>query len=486
MKNVLKLLLLVTLIVSLFSLIAAVPAPATSPFTRGFLRVVDAAEAQAYLGVSAGSTNFGDINITNANFWTSITVKGGATMLLQGTISGDAYVIVSGTANVLTNGLNLGAAYTAAKTKTPHGTALAAGNRYTIFLTPGVFDLGAGTLTLDTQYIDIIGLSSNTGEQNLVNSTVDLGDTVITSSTKPINLTAASQDITIANVCLKTTTSGNDSCIETTQSGYGNGGGLKIKNVLLAYGGSGNRITQWDKNFLGYWEDVRALDITGSTSTRAFGASVASGVTISGTFIRCKGEASAWGGENNVSITLSGTFIDCEGSANSFAGGSGTSTLSGVFLRNRNTLSAGGFMGGTSGTMSGYFEGNVGDSGNNNFGGGTMSGTMVGNSGGAVSWTSVTGKIVGNNLTGFTDNVMASRSVDAAVNIASTGWTNTYAKNATVYIDGTGLTYTVYNSAGTAIYTNAATVIHSTVNLQPAGKVIITAGTGVTGRATPF
>ena len=80
----------------------------------------------------------------------------------------------------------------------------------------------------------------------------------------------------------------------------------------------------------------------------------------------------------------------------------------------------------------------------------------------------------------------ASTSTTAAVNIASGGWTNTFGVNAAVYIDGTGVTYTVYNNAGTSVYTNAATVTHSTVLLQPSGKVLITAGSGITGRATPF
>lgn len=80
----------------------------------------------------------------------------------------------------------------------------------------------------------------------------------------------------------------------------------------------------------------------------------------------------------------------------------------------------------------------------------------------------------------------ASSNTTAAVTIAETGWTNTFGVNAAVYIDGTGVTYTIKNNAGTSVYTNAATVAHATVLLQPNGAVDITAGTGVTGRATPF
>lgn len=83
-------------------------------------------------------------------------------------------------------------------------------------------------------------------------------------------------------------------------------------------------------------------------------------------------------------------------------------------------------------------------------------------------------------------NGVSSLDTTAAVNIAAGGFTNTFNGNATVYIDGTGVTFTVYNTAGTAVYTNAATVTHATVNLQKSGKVLVTAGTGVTGVAVPF
>lgn len=80
----------------------------------------------------------------------------------------------------------------------------------------------------------------------------------------------------------------------------------------------------------------------------------------------------------------------------------------------------------------------------------------------------------------------SSTATDAAVTIASTGWTNTFGKNAVVYMDGVGLTYTVYDNALTPVYTNSVTVVNATVILQPSGKVIITDGTLGVGRATPF
>lgn len=80
----------------------------------------------------------------------------------------------------------------------------------------------------------------------------------------------------------------------------------------------------------------------------------------------------------------------------------------------------------------------------------------------------------------------SSAASDAAVSITDTGWTNSFNKNAVAYFDGVALVYTIYNGAGTPIYTNTATTASATVVLQPSGKFIITAGTGAVGIATPF
>ena len=81
---------------------------------------------------------------------------------------------------------------------------------------------------------------------------------------------------------------------------------------------------------------------------------------------------------------------------------------------------------------------------------------------------------------------LGSLATDAAINIPAAGWTNSVGKNATVYFDGTGVTFIVFNNALTPVYTNAATVTHGTVNLQPGGGISFTAGSLITGRATPW
>lgn len=124
------------------------------------------------------------------------------------------------------------------------------------------------------------------------------------------------------------------------------------------------------------------------------------------------------------------------------------------------------------------------------------------NAGNSISgaWTNVvligdgatigaTGKnqvILGTSMTMEAPGGFISKATDAAVAIAATGWTNTFGKNAVVRFDGTTVTYVIYNNAGTSIYTNAVSVGHGTEILQPSGKIIMTAGSGISGVAAPF
>lgn len=82
-------------------------------------------------------------------------------------------------------------------------------------------------------------------------------------------------------------------------------------------------------------------------------------------------------------------------------------------------------------------------------------------------------------------NGVASYSTTAAVNIAATGWTNTFGINAMVYYDGTAVTATLQDGSGSGIYTNASAIAHGDAMMQPNWRLILS-GTGVTGRAVPF
>jgi len=310
---------------------------------------------------------------------------------------GSAYIFIGGDADPLVNGTALQDAYVFAKASTPNGAALATANRFTIFLLPGIYDLGAGTLTLDTLYIDLAGVSQNSGQMNFRSGVVeDEGETVIVSTVDPININSAadsgSHDISISNLCIKSVSAGNESAINTTQTGFGIK--LKVTNVLLRKTGGGNRITPWDKNFSGTWTDVRAWD-----TSRAFGVAIAGAVTVAGFWLRCKAAGLSFGYADSADSSITGTFIDCEADGGGWShGGGNVPTLSGVFLRCRYAASSGstsGMFGGTTGILSGVFENCLAKNGFAAWGT-TLSGSIRGCGGANPAWSVVSGTVLDN------------------------------------------------------------------------------------------
>lgn len=451
--------------------------------------------------------------VTNANYgsgitWTpstltlSASASGGtaaflldANQLMQanqtnidaGTAGTNAFCIIGGSGSGVTNGMLLTNAYALAKLKTPGGAALGAGNHYTIFLLPGIFDIGTNTLTLDTQYIDIVGLSKNTGQRSFVTSWTDKGDTIITSSQDTLKVSAASpNNQMVANVCLETT---GASTFAFTLS-VDLGADFKMVNVLIRAASAATSkepMKYTGFSYGGYWEDVRAW--YGNCFSGADGAK-----QLSGTLVRCKAGPFAFG------YDTSATLIECEADGCSF--GRNTFSGSGIRCRFSNVTGTGCNIFADFGTMSGkLYDCDAGTLGIGT-GSGGITGTVVNCVAGSYGTVDVAATFVNGYASATTatltlgnatlrglftaTNGIASTVPTAAVTIAATGWTNTFAKNATVYFDGTAVTATVYNNAGTAIYTNAVAITGmGTVNLQPSGKVILS-GTGVTGRATVF
>ena len=71
-----------------------------------------------------------------------------------GTLSGKAFITVPTTDDPAINAANLLASYALAKGLMPHGTTPSATNRVTLFVPPGNYDLGTGSLTLDAEFVD--------------------------------------------------------------------------------------------------------------------------------------------------------------------------------------------------------------------------------------------------------------------------------------------------------------------------------------------
>jgi hypothetical protein len=76
-----------------------------------------------------------------------------------GNLATGSYIIVRPSASATTNGTELRNAYAAAKTFTPNSLALSATNRATVLLLPGRYDLGTTPLAMDTEFVDLVGLS---------------------------------------------------------------------------------------------------------------------------------------------------------------------------------------------------------------------------------------------------------------------------------------------------------------------------------------
>lgn len=105
MKKNLNLIWPALLTVGILALIAAVPGPPSTEFTRGFGRVTNQTEAQAYLGVAGGgsSTNpASTIYVTNI-FSTNITVQTITAVTNQVTVMKGGHITISNSFTIVTN-----------------------------------------------------------------------------------------------------------------------------------------------------------------------------------------------------------------------------------------------------------------------------------------------------------------------------------------------------------------------------------------------
>ena len=198
------------------------------------------------------------------------------------------------TDSAVTNGQNLVDAYNYAKTLTPNGAALSATNRVSVIIQPGNYTLAAD-LTVDTQFVDLIGLGAIKLRRGCVPA---------------VNITGGNFNVLI-----------ND---------------IRIKGISLGTG----IFSVSDNLPLQVFEDC----VGGSNNFNS--------ITLSGTFINCTGGSNSFAGSSFVSMTASGTFINCEGGGSSFGSGSSPSVSSGIFV-NCTTGANTGFS--SAGTASGTF-----------------------------------------------------------------------------------------------------------------------------------
>ena len=212
------------------------------------------------------------------------------------------YVTVKVTDSAIVNGNNLLAAYALAKTTSPNGTAKSATNRLAVILPAAKYDLGTQSLILDTQYIDIIGSTSDRSK-HYITSNIDApsAGTVMQTENdvKLINLTIENSNTTYSPTY--------DSTSSTAYFPDSNLSLVYIENVKFLSNDTNVFSMRMAIEYSGTYTDCTGGDYS-------FGGG-ATGGTISGTFTGCTGGDYSFGAIGGQVI---GIFTNCTGGISSF------------------------------------------------------------------------------------------------------------------------------------------------------------------------
>lgn len=327
--------------------------------------ILNGEELRIFDGNGAEAANWGPGN----GMYVTGTASKDVPLRLMDTTAGNlatgSYIIVRPSASATTNGTELRNAYAAAKTFTPNSLALSATNRATVLLLPGRYDLGTTPLAMDTEFVDLVGLSEEPRH-------VFITSQVIVSDSGTIVQTA--DNVVIRNVSIDRTGSPAGSGAGRTAAYFpnrsstaiqswtsdgstatvtSNGHGL-LQGDSVRITGSGN--TSFDGSYIvanvidinsfQFFSSVLSSGLTGTATERfddtyiencRFSGTTDSGmrgsVEYAGTYRRCVGEAESFGGafagSGSSGAIASGLFEDCTGGAGSF----GRGTASGTFTR---------------------------------------------------------------------------------------------------------------------------------------------------------
>jgi hypothetical protein len=251
--------------------------------------------------------------------------------------SASSYVVVKPTDNAMTNGANLIAAYATAKALTPHGQALGADNRAVVLVPPGKYDLGSSQLDMDTQYVDLVGLSTARENQHMYGTANGAGTGVIRQT---------ANDVKIENIFVELMPTGYETLIYDDQdpAAYFPDTPLAstvVRNCLFVgddvhpYSGFSMRL---GIEYAGQYE--------GCTGGRW---SYGRGGYASGNFISCTGGYGSFGAYGDAS----GSFKNCTGGERSFG-------YHGIASGTFNNCIAEKYSFGYQGTASGNFTGCIG------------------------------------------------------------------------------------------------------------------------------
>jgi hypothetical protein len=214
----------------------------------------------------------------------------------------DAFIVVLSTSDPAANGLALLAAYTAAKALTPNGNALSATNRAAVIVPPGKYTL-VTALTLDTQFVDILGATDQPKE-------VLITSAITTASSGTIVQLNGTDDVVIRGVTIQntgSTRSANDPTDAAAWHFFTAMAATKVINCIFDDGGGISwGMTQGTPNYGTY------INCVGGDKT--FGGS--SGGDARGTYTGCTGGDNAFAGD--ATVKTSARYESCVGGDYSF------------------------------------------------------------------------------------------------------------------------------------------------------------------------
>ena len=227
----------------------------------------------------------------------------------------NTYIVVEVTeeSDAVTNGENLLYAYGVASDVLfqPSGASKSATNRAVVFVPPGQYDLGTSELLLDTQYVDIIGLSTAKDNQHIIGETDGFGTGVIRQTASDVRL----ENLRVTS---KRSASGSVSGNANDPAAYFPDGSSFADTVIRNCGFYIENDDSWTMRVKTEYDGTYENCVAGEYS---FGG--LSGGVASGAFTKCVAGDGAFGGSGG---TASGVFRDCIGGNNAFGGGGGSAS----------------------------------------------------------------------------------------------------------------------------------------------------------------
>jgi hypothetical protein len=280
------------------------------------------------------------------------------------------YIVVIPSSNPAANGTALLAAYAAARVLTPNGNALSATNRSVLIIPPGVYDLGTGSLTLDIEFVDVVGWTGDAAQVFVTSATSTSNTGTIIQTANDVRVSNLTADFTGSTVLSDAT---DPAAYMPTTTGLAATVWTNVIFSAIPFTGNAMRQqTVYAGTFIscvcgdnGFGGGGPPSEATGTFIDCVSGDFSFSGLGASGTFLRCKAGAYSFGGGSDAT----GSFKNCVGGDGSFGGGGGN--CSGTFKDCVGTDFA---FGGDAGSCSGTLEGCVGGQ----FAYGGNSGTLTG------------------------------------------------------------------------------------------------------------